>query len=415
MKFLLFITLCLHTYSAISQKQLSVEDAINMAFQHNHAVQAVSMEIKAQRKMVKSSFDLPKTQLMLMKGQYNSFSKADNNINIVQSVPISIFGSQQAVNRSQLESVKLKEKILKNDLIYNIFTVGIEYFYLHAELKLLLQQDTLFQGLANSSALRFTSGETNKLEQVSAQTQLSELRNKIEKNKVEQWNLQLQLQELLNTPDLLFIEVESSLLALNDNISDNDSSSLNPIVGYAMQNMKIAESQRKLELSKLLPDFLLGYFNQTLIGSINPSNNDVANSSDRFSGFQVGISFHLWPVSQHAKVSASSWGVKMEEQQYFQQQKQVNLLLKQAIAQHSRYNKSISYYLNMALPNAALIIKQAEAEFRNGEISFAEYMLGLQRALSVRENYIITQKEYFQSILRVNYLNGFLLQTYDEN
>ncbi|MBK7651683.1 MAG: TolC family protein [Flammeovirgaceae bacterium] len=80
--------------TGFSQSKLSVEQAIDVALQNNIGIKSAAYEVESQKQLKKTSFDLPKTNVSLLHGQYNSYAKNDNNFTITQSIPFAAFGSQ---------------------------------------------------------------------------------------------------------------------------------------------------------------------------------------------------------------------------------------------------------------------------------------------------------------------------------
>ncbi len=105
MRILIIITITSFSFAGLGQStKLTVQQAIDVALKNNAGIRAVAYEVESQRQLKKTGFDLPKTNVSLQYGQYNSFAKNDNNISITQSIPLTILGSQASLNRSLLAS-----------------------------------------------------------------------------------------------------------------------------------------------------------------------------------------------------------------------------------------------------------------------------------------------------------------------
>src|SRR5690242_3313847 len=77
---------------------LTLDRAIKIARENNLSIRSAGYDAEAQQHLKKTGFNLPKTNVMLMYGQYNSY-KNDNNITITQAIPFTALGSQGALNR----------------------------------------------------------------------------------------------------------------------------------------------------------------------------------------------------------------------------------------------------------------------------------------------------------------------------
>jgi cobalt-zinc-cadmium resistance protein CzcA len=80
--------------------------------------------------------------------------------------------------------------------------------------------------------------------------------------------------------------------------------------------------------------------------------------------------------------------------------------MQQALQQYAKNKSSLQYYRTSALPNSNLILKHSQTAFRGGEIGYTEYLLGVRNAVSIRENFLQTLKEYNQSVIYIEFLSG---------
>jgi cobalt-zinc-cadmium resistance protein CzcA len=151
---------------------------------------------------------------------------------------------------------------------------------------------------------------------------------------------------------------------------------------------------------------LIGYFNQTLTGVQDTETGIIAGGGDRFTGFQVGLAIPIWFAPHQARTRAAEFSRRAAESNYTSTQRTMSGDLQQAIQAYTKNRNSLTYYKETGLPNADLILKQSQTAFRNGEIGYAEYLLGLRNANSIRENYLQTLSDYNQSIIFIEFLVG---------
>lgn len=408
MKLLWIIVLTLSVATSVNAQQtLTLQQAIDAALKNNLGIRASALEVESQRQLKKTSFDLPKTNVSLLYGQYNSYAKNDNNITVTQSIPFTVFGSQGSLNRAMLASSELKKAATENELVLQVKQVFYELNYLKATNKLLHQQDSIYEGFLKAAALRYKTGETNLLEQTTAETQRNEIKNLLAKNEAEQLIIRSQLRTLVNGDDLPEIAGMPQEELSTGASSDTGSIQANPSMAYMRQQVEVAKSQKKVEAANAAPELLLGFFSQTLIGvEDTEGSGGIASTSDRFTGFQVGLAIPLWFVSHQGRVKSAEYNRQAAESNYQYYQKNLQGQYQQAYENYMKNRKSLTYYKDSALPNAELILKQSQAAFRNGEIGYAEYLLGVQRAIAVKEGYLLTLKEYNQSIIYLEFLSG---------
>ena len=173
----------------------------------------------------------------------------------------------------------------------------------------------------------------------------------------------------------------------------------------------MADRQKSLEKSQLLPDIRLGYFNQSLNGPGQTRAGDpiVYSSGDRFTGFQVGLAIPLFGANaQVSEVKAAELKKQQTNLQLEAMTNELNGQLSALIQQHQKSLSSLSYYQENALPQAELILEQSQKGFASGEISYMEYVQGLDRALSIKFNYLDILNQYNQTLIRISYISGIL-------
>ncbi len=409
MKKCFFITLfLLITLSARSQQVLTLEQAIETALKKNGSVQAATYNVASQRALKKTGFDLPKTNVSLQYGQYNSYSKNDNNLMITQTIPFAAFGSQSALNRSLVVSSELKKAATENELVFQVKQVYYQLAFLRAKEKLLQQQDSIFEGFLKAASLRYRAGEANLLEQTTAESQRNEVKNLLAKIQADQIIIRTQLKTLVNSNELPDI-ADSGLNKVSfSNAPDSVAIQSNPSAAYMRQQVQVTKDEKKVELAKAAPELLLGFFTQTLIGVQNTESGSgaVATSSDRFKGFQVGLAIPLWFAPQQGRVKAADYNRQSAESNYQYYHKTLQGRYQQAMQEYTKNKNSLDYYTISALPNADLILKQTLLAFRNGEIGYAEYLLGVQKAITIKEGHLQTLNDYNQSIIYIEFLSG---------
>ena len=407
MRTLIILFVCFICLRSAAQENIfTVQQAVDHARKNNSNLKAAGYEVEAQRQLKKTGLDLPKTDVSLMYGQYNSYAKKDNNFTITQSIPFAVFGSQSRLNRSLVASSELQKEVTENDLVYRVKQTYFQLAYAYALHHLLLQEDSIFEGFYHAASVRYKAGETNLLEQNTAEVQRNEVKNRVQQNEFDIAVLRSELQTLLDLeilPDIA--KNDLSEMALSQSL-DSTLIVANPALSHSRQQISVAAAEKKVQGSKSAPDLMVGYFNQTLIGTVNPENGSVAGSGKRFSGFLVGISIPLWFAPHQGRTRAAEFNKRAAESRYRSSQQTLSAQLEQAAKNYEKNKSSLDYYKETGLTSASLILKQSQAAFRNGEVGYAEYLLGLRNANGIRENYLQTLNEYNQSILFIEYLSG---------
>jgi cobalt-zinc-cadmium resistance protein CzcA len=398
---------CSGGFAIAQQNTVTLEEAIQQTLRGNKNIEAASLDIEYQRQIKRTATDVGKTNVMYMQGQYNSYVKTDNNITISQSIPFpTVFTSQNALDKSLVKGAEFRKAVTENELVYQVKQVYHRLLYLMAREALLEQQDSIYTNFVKATDLRYRTGETRMLEKTTAETQRNEVLNQLAQNQADIRIYQQQLAVLMNRSHPVAIasaELSERKLGLP---LDSVSISQNPNMAYLKQLKEIAANEKKVASAKVLPDLSIGYFNQTLIGTPVNASGELATKSDRFQGFQVGLAIPLWFGPQSAKVKAAAIHRQKAQTQFELSQTAMQAQWQQGAQEYIKNKSSVNFYQSAALANAALILKQSDIAFRNGEIDYTEYWLAVRNAMQIRENYLNSLNSLNQSVIHLEFLAG---------
>jgi cobalt-zinc-cadmium resistance protein CzcA len=234
-----------------------------------------------------------------------------------------------------------------------------------------------------------------------------EVKNQLAQNESGRRIYQSQLQALLNNKSQVPIE-SGPLIKLEANFPvDTGVLAQSPHLLYAKQQIDVNSKARKVEMSKVLPDFTIGYFNQTLIGYQNINGSDqYFNASKRFTGFQVGVSLPIWIVPQISKVKAAEFNKKIAESNFEQYQVALQSQYQQYFQEYLQNKTTVDFYEKNVLPNAELMISHATKSFKSGDIGYVEYLQNIKNGLSIKTAHLANVNQYNQSVLKLESLTG---------
>lgn len=405
---LLFASLIWSGSARAQTAPLSLKAAVELGLKNNPGITVSELEISMLRQQKRAAVDIPKTELGLLYGQYNSLVKNDNNFTVSQTIPFpSVFGAYAALGNAQIRGGELKSAAAKNELSYQIRQSYLNLQYLYALRKLLLKQDSISKGFLKVAALKYKTGEGTMLEQTIAATQQNELANQLTLNAANIKIYSAKLSALLGLKEEVIIadqELKEAVLTPADLTAALQH---NPSLALARQQIEISEKQRKLEAGKALPDITVGYFNQSLTGTQEVNGQPVFfDSSKRFQGFNVGISLPLFFGNHSAKVKAAAVSKQIAAGNFESQQQKFQGEYQQWLQEYLKNKASIAYYKSSALPNAVLILKTSRIAYDKGEMSYHDFLLSMKQAGTIEENYLMAVLQNNQSVYMLEYLNG---------
>jgi cobalt-zinc-cadmium resistance protein CzcA len=190
-------------------------------------------------------------------------------------------------------------------------------------------------------------------------------------------------------------------------VADSSVLAQNPTAGYAHQRVEIARLEKKLEQSRMMPDFSVGYFSQTMQGTQEVNGMPrTFGSGDRFSGIQAGIAIPLWFFPYSSKTKAAKLNDLVSETDAAYYSKELSGNYNSLLGEYSKFSNSIDYYQKQAVPEADLIIDQATRSYKAGAMDYLDYIINLSRALGIKQNYLDALNNYNQTIISIEFITG---------
>ncbi|WP_343633924.1 CusA/CzcA family heavy metal efflux RND transporter [Fluviicola sp.] len=392
--------------SGFGQTALSLDSALQIAYANNQNLQAKSKQVQYYEQLKKTSSELPKTDVSLMIGQYNSYYRGDNNITVTQTIPFpTVFVAKSNLASSQIKGASMQLAVSKNELTFEIRQLHTQNAYWHSYKKGLMKQDSILQRFAKATGLNHRAGEGSLLEKTKVETRLNEIRSKQLQVDAELTAIASRLQFLLGSK--IPVRFNSDELVPLKTVPIGDTAALknNPQARYLEQQVSIAEQERKLAVNSALPELKVGYFNQTLYGSLLSENStQLAGRSDRFQGFQVGLTIPLWFGPDISKSKAAAINRDVKSLDYANYVSGLQSEYEKALIKVEASRNLMEYYLNAAIPNAKLIEQQSLKSFELGEINFTTHLLNTEQIIAINEGYLKAVNDYNSNLLYLNYL-----------
>ncbi len=382
----------------------SVDEAVNFAIQNNLAIKSRDFNIEASKSLKKTANELPKLDFNTQLGQYNSI-KFDNAFQLSQTIPFpTLFGAKKELLIAEVKAAQIQKDISIYELKNQVRILYYQIQYLQFNRRKLLDVDSLYSECIRVANLRYKTGDTKKIEINTAETKKGEINLITQQNEVFLQNAYKSLQALLNTKDSIIMAAESMYEPLQVNtLLDSNAFANHPYLQNIYQNMIIAEQTKKVEKAQGLPDFKIGYSNQSLIGFQTIDGVDkYFGAGNRFSVVNIGVAIPLTFGATRARIKSLEYHKQGLDAQAKQQSVLLNAQLQSALAQYQQDVKQYNYYKTQALPNASEIVKAAQLGYRTGDISYVEYLYALQTATDVQLNYLKSIQQGNQSVININ-------------
>ncbi len=388
----------------------NIDAVIETAIRNNPNIKISKLQTEQERALKGASFDLPKTEFGLEYGQTNSATNNDSRFSVNQTFAFpTLYSKQNKLSKARIETSELNQVVIKNELVAYVKSTYYELWYLKNKQKVLQQQDSIYERFLYAANLRFKTGESNSLEQATANAELADIQIGLKENASSIKAYQLQLQNLINSDSLVDINVgrlEIRQSIFPEELIDTFFVSKNPLVLFYKSQVDIADKERLVESAKMLPDITFGYFNQSFIGNGETAYGTpmVFDSSDRFTGVRLGLSIPFFFNSHTSKVKAAKFHKMEIESQLEAVTNHTQTELQTALEALKKDQQNMNFYRLNALPQSELLLKNSQRGFQEGEIEYVEYVQGLNRALAIQTKYLGFVNQYNQTLILIEKL-----------
>ncbi|MCX8523268.1 CusA/CzcA family heavy metal efflux RND transporter [Chryseobacterium formosus] len=393
-----------NTLKAQQGNPLTVQRATQIALENSHLMKSKDLDIKSAEALKPTSKELPKMNVDAQLGQYNS-RKFDQSFAISQTIPFpTLFKARKDLITEQIKGKQISKEISANELAKQVRTYYYQIEYLQYNQSKLKNLDSLYNDFIRIATVRFKAGDIKKIEINTAETQKGEINLLLRQNEVYLTNAYKNLKTTLNTSENIAVPFDQNYQPLKANyVLDSSAIAKHPLVKAFYQEMEIAEKNKNVEKSQGLPEFTIGYTNQSLIGFQNVNGMEqYFNGGNRFHSATVGVSIPLTFGATKARMESFDYQKQMAESNAKFQQKQLETQLENALNQYQQNIKQYEYYVNQAIPNAEKITKAGKLGYKTGEISYVEYLFALQTATNIQLKYLESIQQVNESVIIIN-------------
>ena len=392
------------TFKAQQGNSLTIEKATQIALTNNDLMRSKDLDIKSTKALKPTAKELPKMNVDAQLGQYNS-KKFDQSFSISQTIPFpTLFKARKELINERIKEKQINKEISANELAKQVRTYYYQIEYLQYNQSKLKNLDSLYNDFIRIATVRFKAGDIKKIEINTAETQKGEINLLLKQNEVYLMNAYKNFKIILNTSEDIAVPFDQNYQPLKANyVLDSSAVAKHPLVKAFYQEMEIAEKNKNVEKSQGLPEFTIGYTNQSLIGFQNVNGMEqYFNGGNRFHSATIGVSIPLTFGATKARMQSFDYQKQMAESNAKFQQKQLEAQLENALNQYRQNVKQYEYYVNQAIPNAEKITKAGQLGYKTGEISYVEYLFALQTATNIQLKYLESIQKVNESVIIIN-------------
>lgn len=378
-----------------AQRIISMDQAVQEATSQNLLVKSGELIINKQQALVGASFNPAKTDVDVQYGQTQARNN-DYTATAIQSFsPISVYKTQKKLSEANVQSARYQLDADKWRLGNEVRRAYYQLVYDQKLLNFLSEQSELYRQSAHAADVRFKTGETNRLEQVTAESRYQNLLQRMRSSQREQQIHYASLRLLLHTKDSIRIDSGTVFKRTSGRlIANNLNPDLNPFLSILQQSITNSQLQTRLEQRNTLPDWRVGIINQS-IAKVN-----------NYNVVHAGLSFHIFTKAQKARIQSAKIQEQVNETQLASAKEQLSTELDVMETRQRNLAATLQYYEEHALPQADLIRQTALSTFKGGEIGYLEFFAAIQQAYQLQEEYLINVLDYDFNLIRIEEITG---------
>ena len=378
-----------------AQRVISLTEAVEEAAIGNLLIKSDQLSIQQQQALLPASFNPPKTAVDVQYGQTQA-RPIDYTVTAIQSFSApGVYRAQRKVIEGNVQSARYQLAVNRLRLANEVKRTYYRLLFDQQFLNILEQQNAIYREAARAAEVRFRTGESNRLEAVTAQSRAQYLSQRIRNARRERNVNFASLRLLLQTTDSLQIDTLMALRRpLGPEVAAVVAVESNPLLNALRQQIENSRRQTTLEQRNRLPEWRLGALNQSIERNLG------------FNALHLGVSFPLFTKAQTARVQAARIEEQIQETQLSYTLRQLATELEVARTRQQSLTATLEYYANAALPQATLIRQTALSAYTSGEIGYVEFFAAIQQAYLLQEEYLQSVLEFDLNLIQVEEILG---------
>ncbi len=388
----LFLPLLFLTVSLNSQKPISLESAINLAYKQHPSIRAVEIDRKQVRVMTGLKYSPGKTRIT-----YNGEGLFRPNDNQLQQLEVTQTFPHPALNSSgnllqekKAELVDINVLEVRRSLALQVKSV---YYSLRQKMEVREVYESLIESYShfyNQAKTRVQTGAANRIEELSLRSGLEEYRLLIKQTEFQIKTLTKALQQLLGTEDEISPSDSLSLLPF---ISSKEEYELLE-VRHAIQSMKVEEAKVSVLKASMKPDFNVGYAAQKYY------------QGGWLSGVKLGVQMPLFNRPLQKRVDAQRWKVQAAQARVEARKIEAETRMVERLNAIRQHYQGVLYYKHQLESINPEMERISELNYQAGTISYLELLNTLKLMADHQLNYWREVLDYNLSRAQYEYFVG---------
>ncbi|WP_201978083.1 CusA/CzcA family heavy metal efflux RND transporter [Hymenobacter rubidus] len=374
---------------------LTLDAALGQALRSNPGIQSANFSVQQQQALLGTATEPGRTSFSYSFDS-NAALKGNNTYGVAQSIEFpTVYTRQAKALRQQVTLSERTRAVTQAGLRRDVQAAYFQLAYGQARLRLLTNQDSLYQDFARAAAVRYRLGEAAYLEQVSAAARAREVEVAHRQAEADRRIFDRELQRVLGAPQAFELPTNALVrLQLPPALTDTTLARNNPTLALFQQQVVVARAQQQVLKARNLPDLSAAYNRQTQAGM------------GGYYGYGFGVNLPIFSRAQRSRAQAGQLAIQVAEADLANTRNNVQTAFVQQLQEVSKADEALRYYESAGLQQAKEIVRVAEKSYRAGEVGYVEYVAALTQSYGIRTQYLEALNLYNQSIISLTYLLG---------
>ncbi len=371
---------------------LNLNDAVAIAMENHPSIKSSTLEVEKMEALKKTALDLGNTSFKYSIGELNGLG-TDTEWSISQTIDFpTSYLVKAKLQKEQLKKADMENSLAKLNLERDVRRAYYDMAYRQSKLNLLKDQELVYAKFSEQAELKYSLGETNMLEKVSAEGKAEAIKLKRKVAESDVAFCKQVLQNLLSTDMNFDIQMKQQMkLADPTNFKLNENT---PAVVYFNQTEKITTQAYKLQKTAMLPKLSVGYINKEIDGV------------DGFTGISVGASIPLFFRAEQGRIQ----GAKLESEKAKYEAETATLFLdlglKNLKNDFRKSSEAVNYFEEKGLKISDELLQYAQLAYREGEINYVTFLATIEQAITIKDEYLESLNAYNQKVIQIHFISG---------
>jgi cobalt-zinc-cadmium resistance protein CzcA len=392
----LIITALLLAFSPAKAQtiEVSMEQAIDSALLYHPSMQVMELNALRDQKMIGAGTNIPNTQFFYT-GDALGMGSGLSEHSVGFNQPIQLPGAYKKRNKlleANYEVSKENKEVTAREISQTVASTYNDWEWFIALDVLLQKYDSIYSSFNDVAQKRYSTGESNKLEVITAETKNQNLLILKDQNQ-ENINIAFGLLRSLTGIQSDFTQPFGKVYNALDIAPTDSLIAKHPSIQLIEKQESAALAGIEAAQSLNAPMLNFGYAYQ------------VFNGVSGLTGLRLGASIPIFRKSQNSKIEAAMVDQQIAQAQMNERILQLNMELNRLQKSLKKYRSAIDYYKEKGSDYSSDLLNNSSIGYELGQIGYMQYIQAIEQAFMIEYQYLENLNRYNQTVISINYLS----------